>query len=123
MATLRLLVQGVSRLSSDGSVAAALVTLRRHMDPGTLLCNLVWMRYGQLFKVADGSSVTCTCKHTYCYAIEGVGWGGVLLTSLVLANILDATQWMGWGGFFLTSPVLANILDATQWGSIDCKHT
>ena len=36
MATLRSLAQGVSRLSNDdGSVAAALVTLRRRMDAGT----------------------------------------------------------------------------------------
>ena len=26
-----------------------------------------------------------------------MGWGGVLLTSLVLANIVDAAPWMGWG--------------------------
>ena len=44
-------------------------------------------------------NVPCTCTHVRCYAIDGVGWGGVgMLTFLALAHMLDATQLMGWDG-------------------------
>ena len=49
-----------------------------------------------------------------------VGWGGgggVMLTFLELANMVDATQDVGWGwgvGVMLTFLELANMVDATQ---------
>ena len=43
------------------------------------------------------TSLVFTANILGCYAMDGVGWGGVgvLLTAPVLANILDATPWMG----------------------------
>ena len=40
-------------------------------------------------------NIPCTCTHVGCYAIDGVGWGG-MLTFLALAHMLDATQLVGW---------------------------
>ena len=78
-------------------------------------------------------NVPCTCTHVGCYAIDGVGWGG-MLTFLALAHILDATQYVnvpctcthvgcyaidgvGWGGM-LTFLALAHMLDATQYVNV-----
>ena len=49
--------------------------------------------------------------------LGGVGGGGVMLTFLELANMVDATQDVGWGwgvGVMLTFLELANMVDATQ---------
>ena len=39
-----------------------------------------------------------TCWGSWCYADDGVGWGGECLRSCELAEVLDATLMMGWGG-------------------------
>ena len=46
-----------------------------------------------------------TCKYGRCYGFfgvwggwGGVGWGGVMITFLELANVVDATQEVEWGG-------------------------
>ena len=39
-----------------------------------------------------------TCWGSWCYADDGVGWGGACWRSCELAEVLDATLMMGWGG-------------------------
>ena len=47
----------------------------------------------------------------------GVGWGGVMITFLELAGMVDATQevggGVGWGGVMITFLELADMVDAT----------
>ena len=54
-----------------------------------------------------------------------VGWGGVMIRFLELANMVDATQDVGWGGLMIAFLGLANRVDTTQdvgWGGWGDDH-
>ena len=130
----------------DFSQSPVLPCLRSMLDATQLMGwggMLTFLALPHMLDATQYVNVPCTCTHVGCYALDGVGWGGVgcqrslllhtcwmlrnMLTFLALAHMLDATQLMGWGGVgwggMLMFLALAHMLDATQYVNVPCTCT
>ena len=76
------------------------------------------LRHTWMLRRVDGLMFMKTCKYGRCYRFfgVGVGWGGVMITFLKLANMVDcyARCWVGWGWWWSRSLNLPTWLIATQ---------